>query len=274
MAVVELTPEQVLPERTNYDLQLERDPTFNELAKANFENENLISAGARKLSDTTNSMLHTVQNNVMSRVLDQDINDNYDVFEDPRLKSSQYAGYADRFIGVESRYDADTIFHNIDRELENKAIMASGGAEGVAASLAVGLTDPTMIIPIGGAAYNTYRTSGSILKGAARTAAVTGTVVTGSELALHSLQETRTAEESAWNIAGATLLGGVVGGASSAFGSRAEFEALGKRVEDELQVPVSDSVGAARAAETTLSDEALKSAGGLEKYLSFQDPLL
>lgn len=277
MPVVELNPDIVLPERTNYDLQIERDPTFQELAKANFENENLLNAAARKISDKTNNILHTVQNRVMGQVLDQDINDNYDVFEDPRLKSGQYAGYADRFIGAETRYAADTIFNNIDRELENKAVMASGGAEGVAAAFAVGLTDPSNIIPIGGAAYKTYRTGGNILKGAARTAAITGTVVGAEEIAMHSLQETRTGEESAWNIGGATFLGGVVGGASSAFGGRAQLEALGKRVDEELKVPpsmVNDSVGAARTPTTTLSDEALKSAGGMEKLFSFQDPLL
>lgn len=277
MAVVELTPDQVLPERTNYDLQIERDPTFSELAKANFENEHLLNVGARKASDKINSILHNVQNNVMGRVLDQNINDNYDVFEDPRLKSPQYAGYADRFVGIESRYDADTVFNNIDRELENKATMASGGVEGVAASLAVGFTDPAMLIPIGGAGYKTYRTGGTILKGAARTGLITGSVVGAEELALQSMQETRTAEESAWNIAGATLLGGVVGGSSSAFGTRAEFEALGKRVESELQVPPSvlnDSVGAARTPTTTLDDETLKTAAGMEKLFSFQDPLL
>lgn len=275
MAVVELTDNDVLPERSNYDLQLERDPTFRELARANFQNENLLVNASNAAADKVNSLLARNANDIMGRMLDLDIDKDYDVFEDPRITGGDYAGYADRFIGAESRYEVDQTIRNIDRELENKATMAAGGLEGVAAGLAVGFTDPTMLIPIGGAAYKTYRTGGTILKGAARTGLATGTVVGASEVALQSLQETRTAEESAWNIAGATFLGGVVGGSASAFGGRKNLEALGKRVEEELTVPqFNDSVGAARATETTLDDEALKSAAGLEKLFSFQDPLL
>ena len=61
MPIIEIAPDAILPERTNYDLQLERDPTFSELAKANLENENLMNVGARKLSDKTNSFLNEVQ---------------------------------------------------------------------------------------------------------------------------------------------------------------------------------------------------------------------
>lgn len=261
MAVVELNEQQVLPERSNYDMQIERDPTFKELAKANFENENLLNVAINKFVQP-----------------EYEADPSYDVFADARLNSQQYAGYADRFIGVESRLAADQVFSNIDKELENKAVMASGGVEGVAASLLVGFTDPTMFIPVGGAAYKTYRTGGAILKGAAQTALLTGTIVGAQELALHSLQETRTVEESAWNVGGATFLGGIIGGASNAFGSRAELNALGKRVEAELNVRTDPydggSVGAMSTPTTTLDDEALKSAAGLEKLMSFQDPLL
>jgi len=261
MPVVELNENNVLPERSNYDMQIERDPTFKELAGSYFENENLI---------------YNVANKFAMPVYEPD--PEYDVFGDQRVVNDKYAGYLDRFIGVENPMHAQWVMENIDRELENKSVMASGGLEGVAAGFLVGMSDPTMLIPIGGAAYKTYRTGGRILQGAARTGLATGTVVGASELALQSLQETRTAEESAWNIAGATFLGGIVGGAASAFGGQRQLAALGQRVDEELRVPPDPyergSAGAMATPTTSLSDEALKSAVGLEKLLSFQDPLL
>lgn len=261
MPVVELNENNVLPERSNYDMQIERDPTFKELAGAYFENENLIYNVANKFAMPT-----------------FEPDPEYDVFADLRVTNDRYAGYLDRFIGVENPLHAKWVMDNIDRELENKSVMASGGLEGVAAGFLVGMSDPTMLIPIGGAAYKTYRTGGRILEGAARTALATGTVVGASELALQSLQETRTAEESMWNIAGATFLSGVVGGAASAFGGQRQLAELGQRVDDELRVPRDPydmgSAGAMATPTTSLSDEALKSAVGLEKLLSFQDPLL
>jgi hypothetical protein len=282
MIEVELNPTDVLPERTNYDLQIERDPTFMELAKANFQNENPIYALGRKLGDKANSLLSDVASKTMTQITGQEVDNNYDLFEDPRWQDPKYTKHIDRAIGIESRFDADTFFRNVDMEDENRATMAAGGVEGVAASFATGLLDPFMFIPIGGAAYKTYREGGNILKGAARTGLMTGAATSAEEVMMHSLQETRTAEDSAWNIAGATFLGGVMGGAATALGHK-EFLKLSERVKEDLRsdtlskiMPDKErgSVGAALAQTTSLDDEALKSAFGLEKLFSFQDPLL
>lgn len=256
MPIVKLSPDEVLPERTNYDLAIERDPTFSELIKANVD-DGWLSTLVNRVARPNEEPDHT-----------------YDVFSDLH----GYEGYADKFIGVEDRFTADRIKKDIDKQIEAKAVMASGGtAEGIAAGIAAGFTDPTMFIPIGGAAYKTYRTGGRILEGALRTAAVTGTITAATEVAMHELQETREVEESLGNVAGSVFLGGIVGSVAGALGSRAQFDALAKRVDDELRVPVnndSSTVGAAAVDQTTLSDEALKSAAGLEKLLAFQDPTL
>jgi hypothetical protein len=65
MAVVELTDNDVLPERSNYDLQLERDPTFRELARANFQNENLLVNASNAAADKVNSLLARNANDIM-----------------------------------------------------------------------------------------------------------------------------------------------------------------------------------------------------------------
>lgn len=243
MPVYEIQDSDVLPERTNYDMQIERDPTFGELSKAYFENENIVFSVANKFAQPS-----------------YEADPDYDVFSNLQ----GYETYADRFIGVESAAEATRIKANIDRETTNKEYMAAGGLEGVAAGILSGVTDPTMFIPIGGAAYKTYRTGGRILEGAGKTALMTGVVQTGNELALQSLQETRTAEESGYNIAGATFLGGILGGAAGLFSPK-EFQALSKQLDDELTLNYSGSTaGAASVYNTTLDDEALKTTAGLK----------
>lgn len=293
MTIVSLDPNEVLPERSNYDTAIERDPSFGDLTSAAFKSDNVLYNVVNQISQPKN--LPDPQ---------------YDVFKD----LGGYEGYADRFIGAESQADSDQIKKRIDQETESKTTIASGGLEGVAASIAAGFADPTMYIPIGGELWKTYRTGGKILEGAARTGLAMGAITAGNELALHSLQETRTGAESMANVAGATFLGGVMGGAIHSLGGHAAVANLAERVENELTVPTSSvqgevasageasqptpsmpggnpdilgtdtsvtanpsgssSVGAMSTDRTTLSDEALKSAGGLEKLFAFQDPTL
>lgn len=202
-----------------------------------------------------------------------DEDEGYDVFSD----LGGYEGYADKFIGVESRQEAADIKGRIDRDLEANATIASGsGLEVVGAAIANIAVDPLNLIPIGGVAYRTYRTGGRILEGAAKTAAAGAAVSTAEEVALQQLQEVRTAEESFMNIGATTLLSGLLGGAAGAIGGRAELEDLARRLDEELTnpAPQESTAGAAQVVDTTLDDETLQSAFGLEKALSFNDPVL
>lgn len=260
MPVAEITPEVVLGERSNYDKQVELDPTVGELAHAYFEDGNTINGIANKITALSTNY---------------DPEPDYDVFGDIH----GYEGFAHNFIGVESRREADAIKQRIDTETENKNVMAAGGAKGLAVGLAVGLVDPINLIPVGGTAYKTYRTGGRVLDGALRTAAAGGLAATASEAILQGAQETRTAEESSMNIAAVTLLSGILGAAGARVGGHIEMNALATRLDEELRVPIDDnsskgSVGAAVVPETSLDQETLKSAFGLEKYLAFQDPVL
>lgn len=253
MPIIDIGQDAALPDRTNYDVTAERDPTFVDLVKANVENSNIVYNLANTLSHSSGEP-----------------DPSYDVYKNLQ----GYEGYADRFIGVENSDDAEWIKQRIDQETEQKSVMASGGLEGVAAGFAAGLMDPTMLIPVGGEAYATYRTGGRILEGAAKTALAVGTVTSADELALHSLQETRTGEESLGNIATATFMGGVLGGAAGALAPREASQAAASTERNlNIREEFADrgSIGAAAAPANTLEGQAIKDTVGLK---AFRDPVL
>lgn len=239
-------------------LYAEQHPHFRDVFKAHFEADNTLNNAVKFLhrkwlADTAG-----------------DPDDDFDVWEN----ISGYEGYARSFIGVESRKEFELVKRQIDEENEARRMMAgASGMANLAAGIANAAVDPITFIPIGGAAYNTYRTTGSILEGAARTAAIGAAAMTAEELTLQAMQETRTFEESAANVAGATFLSGLLGTAGTMF-SRSQIDELAKRVDDELQVGGAKSAGAAVAPTTTLEQEGMVGAYGVEKIFKHQDPTI
>lgn len=178
---------------------------------------------------------------------DSERDKDYDVFSD----IEGYEGYAKRFIGVESRHDVQIIKDRIDQELADRDQLAKSGALGVAASLATGILDPINLIPIGGTATVAGRTGMNILKGAGRVALVGAGAASVSEFVLQGVQETRTTEESLYNIAGATLLSGLLGGAASMLGGKRMAE-LAAAIEKEMDVAAPEMP--VQAAEATIAN--------------------
>lgn len=123
-----------------------------------------------------------------------------------------YEDHAEEYAFANSVYETKFITKRIDREMDDREIIHAAGGEGMLAMIATGLVDPINFIPVGGAAYKTYRTSGNILDGAAMTARAGMLSMTAEEIALQSTQVTRTMGESALNVAAGTLLSGILGG--------------------------------------------------------------
>ena len=133
-------------------------------------------------------------------------------------------------------------------------------------------------MPVGGAAVKAYSLGGSILKGGLTTARAGAIGATGAEALLQETQESRTLGESALNVAGATLLSGVLGGAIGGLAPK-ELANLSARVESDLTIPKPDELdlaepnsivvggsgGAAAVRSTTLEQEALSNAWGVDK---------
>lgn len=203
----------------------------------------------------------------------------YDPFKD----ISGYEDFASSFIGANSAEDTYRVKQRIDLERHRADLLASGGAKGILADVIAGVADPVNLIPIGGEIVQASR-FGRIAVGAGRVAAAGAVSGLASEAILQATQETRGLGESAMNIAAATLLGGVLGGAAGAFGrpvSREiaatvarEGEVFDRELAGNIGAEDTGSVGAAAARDTTLAQETFTGALGAEKALAFSSPTM
>lgn len=129
------------------------------------------------------------------------------------------ARYLDRFVDSRSEAETRARMSRIDREEHDRAMLERAGSAGLAAQVAMGALDPTLFIPVG-TIYRGVKTGSAALKSALMTGAATGAMVAGQEAILYGTQELRTGAESTANIASATILGGILGGAISTLSSR------------------------------------------------------
>jgi len=195
----------------------------------------------------------------------------------------EYRGYANAFLHDNSEEDIRHTERKIDREIKSDDTLRAAGGLGVAASIIAGASSPINWMPIGGTALAGMKAGRRMLEVGKTTGLAGFMSTTAQEALLHSMQPTRTKIESVFNVGGATVLSGLLGGAIGLLGKK-EAAALGKRLEHELtippkgedifapgEVPVPQSVGAAA---TNTGDEALKGALGMEKAIKFQDPSL
>jgi len=174
-----------------------------------------------------------------------------------------YEDFAGSFVDSKSQAETEWIKSTIDREKEHRETLASGGGVAIAASITAGLTEP-ILLPLfflGGGAVNATR---SATVAGLRLGSAVGAGVAVTEAALHGTQETRTIEESAINIGAAALISGVLGSTIQGM-SRSQIAKATKAVNEDLQPVMPPSVGAAAVHKTTLEQETLIKAAGLEK---------
>jgi len=112
---------------------------------------------------------------------------------------------------ADSVAEIDAVRRQQNREREDRQLLSEAGADSFFATVGVSIFDPINLIPVGGTAYSTYRNGSSILKAGVATAGVAAGSTAATEAALHLTQIERTYGESAVNITGATLLGGILG---------------------------------------------------------------
>jgi hypothetical protein len=98
--------------------------------------------------------------------------------------------------------------------------------------LIAGIVDPINFIPVFNTASKSVRI-GKLLTGASKTAIAGAGGVALTEGILQAQQETRTAEESAVNIAGGAVLGGILGGAGALLSKR-KFNSITKKLEQDI----------------------------------------
>lgn len=142
--------------------------------------------------------------------------EDYSPYIDDKAILEEYPAFLDNFIDSRSPQETRMIAEKINRELEDREIIAAHPVLGSLAAFSAGVLSPENLIP-GFAAVRGAKMGKLVLQTAARTAA-TGAISTGiAEFGMQSLQETRTAEESIRNITGATLLSGFFGAGAAAY---------------------------------------------------------
>lgn len=127
----------------------------------------------------------------------------FDKREDGSTDVDGYEQFYDAFSHSMSPEQTAVIKAQVDREMQNRQVLANGGAEGLLATVAAGVTDPinlvALAIPfVGGGKVINYAYTGAVANSAA-------------EIGLHSSQITRTAEESAFNILAGVAVDGALG---------------------------------------------------------------
>lgn len=146
------------------------------------------------------------------------------------------ADYVDRFLDVTTKGAFEARRDDIKRELENKQTLANSGPMGLVAGLTAGVLDIPTLIPfshmlrLGKAVETAYSTLGI----AGRMAVSSAVDATATEAALHTIQQTRTAEESALNVGGSILLSSALGTAWVKAASALERSKLGNGLKDGL----------------------------------------
>jgi len=239
--------------------QFEDDVSFKETVMASYRLDNTVGSLLAKESGMPDSIVENPEFNPFDLLTEEEQQDEAFVFN---------AALAD------NEYELNQLRKQVARERKDRETLEKSGAMAFPAAIAMGIVDPINLIPVGGTAYRSYKTGSSILAGAMATGSVAAGSAAMSEAALHATQLERTFGESALNVSGSALLGGVLGGLSSGL-KQFQMNKISQEIEESMNVEPKvreglDSVGAARYVEDV--EISGKAAKVLAKGLAF-DPL-
>ncbi|EOX0649180.1 TPA: hypothetical protein ACWLW2_003493 [Morganella morganii] len=268
MPIYEMEPERILPADVNAIQQPE--PVYGDNEKPSWyaplnplddsnETKRLRDAAFR-IDNSVGSLIATMPFNQFEAV------DGYNPFEDDNTLAG-YEDYADAFIHSQSPLETSAIKQRIDRQIQDRTLLAESGGAGFTSSLAMGVIDPINVaatfIP-GGLAVR----GGSVARTAGTLALSNAGAGVLSETALSATQETRTLTESALNVAFDATLGGVMGSAiqlvknRGALAAKFRNDVIGEQQTQPQNIPNNipgdRSIGAAEVFDTTLEQEAIK----------------
>lgn len=197
----------------------EPDPPFLETLGAAYRQENLIPS---VITDARQAFRATEFYKV---------DPSYNVFDDIEgFEEEAKSGVFDR---VYNKVAGDAVKSNIEKERRDRQTLAASGWQGVALTGLAGMTDPTVLLP-GGALVKAGRVGYSAGRSALAVGGAAAAGVAAQEAGLQATQETRTATESALNVGGTALLGGLIGMGGAKFFSKADWDRVGARLQEEL----------------------------------------
>lgn len=198
------------------------DPTFDPSATASAtytkpDDRSVLGAGFRESGTVGSAVMHIKE----QWGTDNSRDPNFDPFEDDYLKG--YEDYSKRFVHVRNKERADAVKSSIDRESRDLQTIEDAGIYGTLAQIAASIVDPITLAGI--VLMPEVIVPGKIGLSIAKMGAV-GTADTAvREAVLNPTQETRTAEQSMFNIVAGTLVSGALGGAAGKL-TKPQFDKL------------------------------------------------
>ncbi|MFN7089987.1 MAG: hypothetical protein ACK4P4_05495 [Allorhizobium sp.] len=229
------------------------DPSFLDTLGASFRLENIIGSGLSR------AQINSSYGDLSA------IDPSYNVYQDEDMRPI-VEKHPELFEGVYNRNAAMAARARIGQEEKDRATRAASGWTGLGTDIAASIVDLPTLIP-GGALVRSGKVGYSVLRSSAAVGVAAGVGTAVQEAGLQATQELRTAEESAINIGGSVILGGILGGAASKFLSGAEWGRVSKQLEADLADEVPDpgevtqtiisrmqSAGAAAVDEVDISD--------------------
>lgn len=197
--------------------------------------------GAALRTENTLGSLIARENGLPDSVVNDESFNPWDHITEDEKQDSQFI---DNVMLADNELEIESVRKQSFRERKDRRLLADNGAQSFFAQLAAGALDPINLIPVGGTAYKTYRAGASILKSAAVTAGVASSSQAAVEMGLHHTQIERTFGESAVNVTGAMLLGGILGGSSSAIRNALKADPdVNINIEDSMNPEVKVSSG-------------------------------
>lgn len=170
-------------------------------------------------------MAHLRQENTIGSLLNRksfgqlsgDSQEDYDFTNYVNRIPKNHLANADKYFGATTDEEFNQITAQLDMEQKDKSLLAANPWKALA--YAFDPLEPTNWLP-GGAIYKEAKAGAAIAKSmmGVGLSAVASTGV--QEAVLHQNQLTRTMQESIFNVVSAGLVGGLLGGAASAFGSK------------------------------------------------------
>lgn len=158
-----------------------------------------------------------------------------------KLKDSGlWDDYRDNFLHVQSDEEFNYVASKITEEQQQRDVLLRSGWAGTIAALGAGVLSPTMALPFMGEERGLAAVGRGLFMGAVAGAA--------QEIPLQANQETRTAGDSLFSIAAATVLGGFLGGAHAALLPGEEQSIVDSMANVRRTTPVPTPAGASVSA--------------------------
>ncbi len=197
--------------------------------------------------------------------------DGVNVDFDPYDYATGYEDNADEIGRARNPAELLTIMQRIDDSRERQDVLRRAGWVGTAADITMNILDPTLVLALVQPELGIAKITR--LKKLLAAGALAGGTEATHEAALQALSETRTAQQSLFNIGGATLIGGVLGSLGRI--PKTELNAVEREINKELSQSLERSAGSAAVRkETTLERESLTRGGQAASDINNALPLL